>query len=126
VTHTGEIPPDCFKIGSLAGAYWRGSEKNPQLSRIYCLAFRNKKELETCLENRRLAQERDHRKLGKELELFIFSDSVGPGLPLWTPNGTVIRDALETLAKEVEMRHGYVRVATPHLAKEDLFRTSGH
>lgn len=126
VTHTGEIPPDCFKIDSLAGAYWRGSEKNPQLSRLYCLAFKNKKDLEAYLENRRLAQERDHRKLGKELELFIFSDFVGPGLPLWTPNGTVIRDALETLGKEVETRHGYVRVATPHLAKEDLFRTSGH
>lgn len=124
--HTGEIPPDAFKLDSLAGAYWRGSEKNPQLSRVYCLAFKTKSDLEAYLENRRLAAERDHRKLGKELELFIFSDSVGPGLPLWTPNGTVIRDALETLAKEVETRHGYVRVATPHLAKEDLFRTSGH
>lgn len=124
--HTGQIPPDCFKIDSIAGAYWRGSEKNPQLSRIYCLAFKNKAELEAYIENRRLAQERDHRKLGKELELFVFSDFVGPGLPLWTPNGTVIREALETLGKEIETRHGYVRVATPHLAKEELYKISGH
>ncbi len=126
VKHTGEIPPDCFKLDSIAGAYWRGSEKNPQLSRIYCLAFNNRQELDAYIENRRLAAERDHRKLGKELELFIFSDYVGPGLPLWTPNGTVIREALETFAKEVETRHGYVRVATPHLAKEELYRISGH
>jgi len=126
VEHTGKIPADCFKIDSLAGAYWRGSEKNPQLTRIYCLAFGNRKELEGFLEQRKLAQERDHRKLGKELELFIISDKVGPGLPLWTPNGTAIREALESFAKETEARAGYVRVATPHLAKEDLYVQSGH
>ena len=124
--HTGEIPPDCFKIDSIAGAYWRGSEKNPQLSRLYCLAFANKLELAQYLENRKLAQERDHRKLGKELELFTFSDSVGPGLALWLPNGTVLREELEKLAKETEQRHGYQRVATPHIAKEELYYTSGH
>ncbi len=124
--HTGQIPPDCFCIDSVAGAYWRGSEKNPQLSRLYCLVFKNKNDLNEYLERRKLAQERDHRKLGKELELFIFSDQVGPGLALWTPNGTVIRDALEDLAKETEMRYGYQRVSTPHLAKEDLYYTSGH
>ena len=126
VEHTGLIPPDAFCIDSVAGAYWRGSEKNPQLVRIYCLAFENKQKLNEYIEKRKLAQERDHRKLGKELELFIFSDSVGPGLPLWTPNGTVIRDALEDLAKETEQRFGYQRVATPHLAKEELYITSGH
>lgn len=126
VAHTGEIPPDCFAIDSVAGAYWRGSEKNPQLSRLYCLAFHNKAELNEYIQRRKLAQERDHRKLGKELELFIFSDSVGPGLALWTPNGTVVREELETLAKETEQRFGYHRVATPHLAKEDLYYTSGH
>jgi len=124
--HTGEAPPDCFQIDTVAGAYWRGSEKNPQLSRIYCLAFSSKPELNQYLERRRLAQERDHRKLGKELELFLISDQVGPGLPLWMPNGTVVREELETLAKETEARHGYVRVATPHIAKEDLYYTSGH
>lgn len=126
VTHTGEIPPDCFKIDSLAGAYWRGSEKNPMLTRVYLLAFENKARLEEFVENRRLAEERDHRKLGKELELFIISDKVGPGLPLWMPNGTVLRDSLEDFAKEVEARAGYQRVATPHLAKEELYITSGH
>ncbi len=126
VEHTGKIPADCFKIDSLAGAYWRGSEKNPQLTRIYCLAFGSRKELDAFLEQRKLAQERDHRKLGKELELFLISDKVGPGLPLWTPNGTAIRDALEDFAKETEARAGYVRVATPHLAKEDLYVQSGH
>jgi len=126
VEHTGQIPADCFKIDSLAGAYWRGSEKNPQLTRIYVLAFENRKALDAHIERRTLALERDHRKLGKELELFMISEKVGPGLPLWMPNGTAIRDALETYAKEVEMRAGYVRVSTPHLAKADLYTTSGH
>jgi threonyl-tRNA synthetase len=126
VEHTGKIPPDCFKIDSLAGAYWRGSEKNPQLTRIYCLAFKSRKELDAYVEQRRLALERDHRKLGKELELFMISDKVGAGLPLWMPNGTAIREALENFAKEIEQRAGYVRVATPHLAKETLYVESGH
>jgi threonyl-tRNA synthetase len=124
--HTGQIPADCFQIDTVAGAYWRGSEKNPQLSRIYCLAFNNKDELNKYLENRKLAQERDHRKLGKELELYLISEDVGAGLPLWMPNGTVIRESLENLAKETEARYGYVRVSTPHIAKENLYYTSGH
>ncbi|MEY4668569.1 MAG: threonine--tRNA ligase [Pseudomonadota bacterium] len=126
VNHTGEIPADCFAIDTLAGAYWRGDEKNKQLTRVYLLAFQNKDELKSYIERRELARERDHRKLGKELELFIISDVVGPGLPLWTPNGTAIREALETFAKEQEARYGYVRVATPHIAKEALYYTSGH
>ena len=124
--HTGLIPTECFKLDSLAGAYWRGDENNPQLTRLYCLCFNNKKELKKYIENRELARQRDHRKLGKELELFLISDNVGQGLPLWLPNGTVIREELEKFAKEVEQRAGYVRVATPHLAKEDLYYTSGH
>jgi threonyl-tRNA synthetase len=126
VNHTGEIPADCFAIDTLAGAYWRGDEKNKQLTRVYLLAFENKDELKSYIDRRELARERDHRKLGKELELFIISDVVGPGLPLWTPNGTAIREALETFAKEQEARYGYVRVATPHIAKETLYYTSGH
>jgi threonyl-tRNA synthetase len=124
--HTGQIPHKCFKIDSLAGAYWRGSEKNPQLTRIYCLAFEDKAQLKDYLERRRLAEERDHRKLGKELELFMISEEVGPGLPLWMPNGTVLREELEALAKEQEARYGYQRVSTPHIAKEGLYHTSGH
>lgn len=126
VAHTGELPLDAFKIDSIAGAYWRGDATRPQLSRLYCLAFGTKAELEDYLERRRLAQERDHRKLGKELDLFLISDTVGPGLPLWTPNGTAIRDALEALAREQEHKMGYVRVATPQIAKEQLYAISGH
>jgi len=124
--HTGQIPAEAFKIDSLAGAYWRGSEKNPQLSRIYCLAFESKEKLEEYIKNREEARERDHRKLGKELELFILSEEIGAGLPLWTPYGTVIREALEALAKETEARYGYQRVATPHITKEELYYKSGH
>ena len=126
VAHTGEIPEKAFKVDSLAGSYWRGDEKNPQLTRIYVLAYQTREELDDYLKRRKLAQERDHRKLGKELELFMFSDDVGPGLPLWMPNGTILREELEKLAKEQEARAGYVRVATPHLAKESLYYTSGH
>lgn len=126
VEHTGEIVPNCFKIDTLAGAYWRGDEKNPQLTRIYCLAFNTKEELKDYIARRELARERDHRKLGKELELFAFSEEVGPGLPLWLPNGTVIREELEKYAKEQEARANYQRVSTPHLAKEELYHTSGH
>jgi len=124
--HTGEIPNDCFAVDTLAGAYWRGDEKRPQLTRIYCLAFHNRKELVAYKERRRLAQERDHRKLGKELELFMLADEVGAGLPLWMPKGTAIREALEQFAKETETRYGYQRVCTPNLAKEELYVKSGH
>lgn len=124
--HTGQIPGDCFLIDSLAGAYWRGDEKNIQLTRIYCLAFNNKKELKEYIKNRELAKARDHRKLGKDLELFKISDMIGPGLPLWMPNGNVIKEELENFAKEQEIRAGYQRVTTPVLAKEALFKQSGH
>ncbi|MCI5064912.1 threonine--tRNA ligase [bacterium] len=126
VAHTGELPEKSFAIDSLAGAYWRGDEKNPQLTRIYVLAYETREELDDYKRRRKLALERDHRKLGKELELFTFSDEVGPGLPLWMPKGTVLREQLEELAKEEEFRAGYERVATPHLAKEDLYYRSGH
>ncbi|MBX7143427.1 MAG: threonine--tRNA ligase [Oligoflexia bacterium] len=124
--HTGEIPPDCFKIDTLAGAYWRGSEKNPQLTRIYGLAFSNRSELDAFVKRREEAKKRDHRRLGQELAIFTFSDEVGQGLPLWMPNGTVMRDELEKLGKEEERRDGYVRVATPHLTKDKLYYRSGH
>jgi threonyl-tRNA synthetase len=126
VAHTGEIPPDCFKVDSVAGAYWRGSEKNPQLTRLYVLAFENRPRLDEYIKARELAKQRDHRKLGKELELFFVSDEVGPGLIMWTPNGTAIRESLEQFAKETETRFGYERVSTPHIAKEGLYVTSGH
>lgn len=126
VEHTGQIPEKSFKIDSLAGAYWRGDEKNPQLTRIYVLAYETREELDDYLKRRKLAMERDHRKLGRELELFMFSDEVGQGLPLWMPKGTVLREELEKLGKEEEFKAGYERVATPHLAKEDLYYRSGH
>jgi len=115
-----------FKLLSIAGAYWRGSEKNKMLTRIYGTCWPTKKELDEYLNKLELAKERDHRKLGKELDLFAFADEVGPGLPLWTPKGTIIRDELESWAKETEKKWGYVRVATPHIAKGQLYEISGH
>ena len=126
VEHTGKIPADAFAIDSLAGAYWRGDEKRPQLTRIYVLAFKSKPELVEFKRLRQLALERDHRKLGNELELYRISERIGPGLPLWMPNGTVIRDELEKYAKEIEFLGGYQRVSTPVITKENLFVTSGH
>ncbi|MCB0074866.1 MAG: threonine--tRNA ligase, partial [Caldilineaceae bacterium] len=126
VEHTGQIPPDAFKLMSVAGAYWRGDEHNPMLQRIYGTAWRNKKELKAHLEMLEEAKKRDHRKLGRELEIFIFDEEVGPGLPLWLPNGTVIIEELERLAHEMETAAGYEHVRTPHLTKEDLFLRSGH
>ncbi len=126
VKHTGEVPPDSFKLDSIAGAYWRGDEKNVQMTRLYALAFENKKALEDFIHKRELAKQRDHRKLGKELELYTIVDEVGPGLPLWLPNGTILREELEKYAKEMEIKAGYQRVATPHLAKEGLYYQSGH
>jgi len=126
VEHTGQIPPDAFKLMSVAGAYWRGDEKNPMLQRIYGTAWRNKKELNEYLTMLEEAKKRDHRKLGRELEIFIFDEEVGPGLPLWLPNGGVIISELERLAAETELRAGYQRVKSPHLTKEDLFLRSGH
>jgi threonyl-tRNA synthetase len=124
--NTGQIPPDAFKLTTVAGAYWRGDEHNPMLQRIYGTAWRNKKDLNEYLQMLEEAKKRDHRKLGKDLEIFIFDDEVGPGLPLWLPNGSIMIEALEDLAKEMELKAGYQRVRTPHLAKEDLFLRSGH
>jgi threonyl-tRNA synthetase len=124
--NTQEIPAEGFQLDSVAGAYWRGSEKNKMLTRIYGLAFASKPELKAFLERRKLARERDHRKLGRELELFHIDEEIGKGLILWLPKGTVLRDEVEALAKEFEFRLGYDRVATPHIARQELYLRSGH
>ncbi|MCK6629401.1 MAG: threonine--tRNA ligase [Anaerolineae bacterium] len=126
VEATNQIPGDGFKLMTVAGAYWRGDEDNPMLQRIYGTAWANKKELNQYLEMLEEAKKRDHRKLGKELEIFTFDEEVGPGLPLWLPRGAVLIEELEKLAKEMEQKAGYDRVRTPHLTKEDLFLRSGH
>ncbi|MFA7007600.1 MAG: threonine--tRNA ligase [Elusimicrobiales bacterium] len=124
VQHTGQLK--AYKLVSIAGAYWRGDEKRPMLQRIYAVAFETKEELDAHLKQQEEAAKRDHRKLGKQLELFTFDEEVGPGLPLWLPNGAVIIEEIERLAKETEGRAGYVRVKTPHLAKEAIYLRSGH
>ena len=126
VQSTKEIRQDAFKLMSIAGAYWRGDEKNKMLQRIYGTAWETKDQLKDYLNQLEEAKKRDHRKLGKELEIFIFDDEVGPGLPLWLPNGGVMIEELEKLAKEYEDKAGYSRVKTPILTKEDLFLRSGH
>ena len=124
VRDTGQIGP--FKVLSVAGAYWRGSEANPQLQRIYGTAFETQLELDQWVTMREEAKKRDHRRLGKDLEIFFFSDDVGAGLPLWLPNGAVLRKELERLATEEERRDGYLPVSTPVIAREDLYKRSGH
>jgi threonyl-tRNA synthetase len=126
VDSTRQINPSAIKLMSVAGAYWRGDEKNKMLQRIYGTAWKTPKELEQYLWQLEEAKKRDHRKLGKELEIFIFDEEVGPGLPLWLPRGAVMIEELEALAKEVEREGGYDRVRTPHVTKEDLFIRSGH
>ena len=126
VANTKEIKQDAFKLMSVAGAYWRGDEKNKQLQRLYGTAWENKKQLEEYLHQLEEAKKRDHRKLGKDLEIFIFDEEVGPGLPLWLPNGGIMIEELEKLAKEMELQAGYDRVKTPSVTKEDLFLRSGH
>lgn len=121
-----DIVPSSWKLSRIAGAYWRGDEKNKMLTRIYGLAFDTKEELEAHEKQMEEAEKRDHRKLGKELGIFTFDDDVGPGLPLWLPNGAVIIEELEKLAKEEESKAGYQRVRTPHIAKESLYLKSGH
>ncbi len=121
-----EIDPRGFKLDKIAGAYWRGDEKNAQLTRIYGLAFANKKELDEHLAMREEAKKRDHKKLGPELDLFTFSDLVGPGLPLWTPNGTLVRNLLDDFVWELRRPHGYMKTEIPHITKKDLYETSGH
>ena len=115
-----------FKLLKIAGAYWRGNEKNEMLTRIYGTAWRTEKELKSYLNMLQEAEKRDHRKIGKEMQIFSFDDEVGAGLPLWLPNGTVIIDELEKLANETEKKLGYQRVRTPHITKGDLYEKSGH
>ena len=115
-----------IKLTNIAGAYWKGDEKNKQLTRIYGVTFPSQKQLDEYLQLLEEAKKRDHRKLGKELGIFTMDDDVGPGLALWMPNGTVIIEELEKLAKETELEAGYKRVVTPHIAKENLYLTSGH
>ena len=126
VENTGEIAGDGFKLTKIAGAYWRGDEKNPQLTRIYGMAFESKDALKTHQTQLEEAKKRDHRKLGKELGLFVFSDLVGAGLPLWTPKGTIIRELLNDYVWELRRARGYQKVAIPHITKKSLYETSGH
>lgn len=124
IPNTGFIK--AIKLTNIAGAYWKGDERNKQLTRIYGVSFPSQKELDEYLVLLEEAKKRDHRKLGKELGIFTFDDEVGPGLPLWMPNGAIVIEELEKLAKESEERAGYKRVVTPHIAKESLYLTSGH
>ncbi|BAY63861.1 threonyl-tRNA synthetase [Calothrix brevissima NIES-22] len=124
--NTSEINPKAIELESVAGAYWRGDETKAQLQRIYATAWESPEQLAEYKRRKEEAQRRDHRKLGKELGLFIFSDLVGPGLPLWTPKGTLLRSMLEDFLKQEQLKRGYLPVVTPHIARVDLFKTSGH
>jgi threonyl-tRNA synthetase len=121
-----EIDKESFVITHSAGAYWRGDEKRPMLTRIYGLAFENKDELDAYVTAQEEAKKRDHRVIGKQLGLFIFSDLVGPGLPLWTPKGTFLRNSVNAYVQELRMRHNYGQVTIPHITKADLYHKSGH
>ncbi|OBQ13785.1 threonine--tRNA ligase [Anabaena sp. AL09] len=124
--NTSEINPKAIELESVAGAYWRGDENKAQLQRIYATAWETPEQLAEYKRRKEEALRRDHRKLGKELGLFIFSDLVGPGLPLWTPKGTLLRTILEDFLKKEQLKRGYLPVVTPHIARVDLFKTSGH
>jgi threonyl-tRNA synthetase len=124
IPNTGAIK--AIKLTNIAGAYWKGNEKNKMLTRLYGVTFPNQKELDAYLLMLEEAKKRDHRKLGKELGIFTMDDDVGQGLPLWLPNGTIIIEELEKLAKQTEEAAGYKRVVTPHIAKESMYLTSGH
>ena len=124
--NTGEINPKAIELETVAGAYWRGDEKRAQLQRIYGTAWETPEQLQEYKRRQEEALKRDHRRLGKELGLFIFSDLVGPGLPLWTPKGTIIRSTLEDFLKQEQIKRGYLSVVTPHIARVDLFKMSGH
>lgn len=121
-----ELNPKAIELESVAGAYWRGDETKAQLQRIYATAWESPEQLAEYKRRKEEALRRDHRKLGKELGLFIFSDLVGPGLPLWTPKGTLLRSTLEDFLKQEQVKRGYLSVVTPHIARVDLFKTSGH
>ncbi|AMW30571.1 MAG: threonine--tRNA ligase [Limnospira sp. PMC 1291.21] len=126
VETTGDINPKAIELESVAGAYWRGDETKAQLQRIYGTAWETPEQLAEYKRRKEEALRRDHRRLGKELGLFIFSDQVGPGLPLWTPKGTILRTTLEDFLKREQVRRGYQPVVTPHLGRVNLFKTSGH
>ncbi|MEA5594821.1 threonine--tRNA ligase [Rivularia sp. UHCC 0363] len=124
--NTAELTPKAIELESVAGAYWRGDENKAQLQRIYATAWENPEQLTEYKRRKEEAMRRDHRKLGKELGLFIFSDLVGPGLPLWTPKGTLLRTLLQDFLQEEQVKRGYLPVITPHIGKVDLFKKSGH
>ncbi|YAF95314.1 MAG: threonine--tRNA ligase [Nodularia sp. CChRGM 3473] len=126
VENTSELNPKAIELESVAGAYWRGDETKAQLQRIYATAWESPEQLAEYKRRKEEALRRDHRKLGKELGLFIFSEQVGPGLPLWTPKGTLLRSILEDFLKQEQLKRGYLPVVTPHIARVDLFKTSGH
>src|SRR3989344_5268053 len=126
VTSAKDINPEAFKLSHVAGAYWRGNEKNPQLTRIYGFAFTTKKELNDYLAMLEEAKKRDHKKLGIELDLFTFSELVGPGLPLWTPKGTLLRNILDDYVWSLRKKRDYQQVDIPHITKKDLYEISGH
>lgn len=126
VNNTKEIPADGFKLEKIAGAYWKGDEKNPQLQRIYGLSFNSKKELDEYVAMMEEAKKRDHRKLGKELGLFMISEEVGPGLPLFYPKGAVLRRLVENYITELQESKGYVPIWIPHITKGELYKISGH
>ena len=126
VPSTENLSQVAFKLDRISGAYWLGSEKNKMLTRIYALCYQSEEDLLAFIEKRKKAEEFDHKKLGKELDLFFVDETIGKGLILWTPNGTILRDQIEKYAKEMEAKNGYMRVATPHIAKEQLFLKSGH
>ncbi len=126
VENTSELNPKAIELESVAGAYWRGDETKAQLQRIYATAWETPEQLAEYKLRKEEALRRDHRKLGKELGLFIFSEQVGPGLPLWTPKGTLLRSTLEDFLKQEQLKRGYLPVVTPHIARVDLFKTSGH
>lgn len=123
---TSDLNPKAIELESVAGAYWRGDETKAQLQRIYATAWETPEQLAEYKRRKEEALRRDHRRLGKELGLFIFSDEVGPGLPLWTPKGTMLRSLLEDFLKQEQLKRGYLPVVTPHIARVDLFKTSGH
>ena len=124
VEDTGKV--GAFKLEKVAGAYWRGDEKREMLTRIYGLAFETQEELDEYIKKQEEAKSRDHRKLGRELDLFCFSDLVGSGLPMFTPRGTILRDILNDFAQSYRIKHGYQKVCIPHIALVDLYKTSGH
>jgi threonyl-tRNA synthetase len=126
VESTADLDPKAIELESVAGAYWRGDETKAQLQRIYGTAWENAAQLDEYKRRKEEALRRDHRKIGKELGLFVFSDLVGPGLPMWTPRGTVLRSLLEDYLKKEQVKRGYLPVVTPHIARVDLFKMSGH